>query len=64
MRNRAWDTYGPENMTLYRIDENFASEGWELSEDEMIQIDGITPRQKVAGDEWMLIKVFFGDDEW
>lgn len=34
----------PKSMILYRIDGNFALDGREISEDEVIQIDSITTR--------------------
>ena len=53
----------PKSVNKDRIDGNFQLNGWELSPEELKQIDNITDRMKVCGDGWLPIKVFFGDDE-
>lgn len=53
----------PKSVSDGRIKANFDVDGWELSDDEMAQIDGIQERFKVCGDAWLPIRVFFGDDE-
>jgi glycerol 2-dehydrogenase (NADP+) len=53
----------PKSVNKDRIDANWELDGWELTEDEVKEIDGITERFKVCGDSWLPIKVFFGDDE-
>lgn len=46
-----------------RIKVNFELDDWELIEEEVKKIDVIFDWFKVCGDDWLLIKVFFGDDE-
>lgn len=53
----------PKSVTKSRIDSNFELDGWELTEDEIKKIDSIKERFKVCGDDWLPVKVFFGDDE-
>ncbi|KAK5996734.1 Glycerol 2-dehydrogenase (NADP(+)) [Cladobotryum mycophilum] len=53
----------PKSVTPSRIEGNLELDGWELSEEEIRGIDGIKDRFKVCGDDWLPIKVFFGDDE-
>jgi len=53
----------PKSVTKSRIDSNFQLDGWELTDDEIKQIDSIKDRFKVCGDDWLPITVFFGDDE-
>ncbi|KAH8895849.1 Aldo/keto reductase [Thozetella sp. PMI_491] len=53
----------PKSVTKERIEANWDLDGWELTEDEVAKIDGITERFKVCGDAWLPVKVFFGDDE-
>ncbi|KAF2735442.1 Aldo/keto reductase [Polyplosphaeria fusca] len=53
----------PKSVTASRIEANFEVDGWELTDDEMKQIDAMPERFKVCGDGWLPVKVFFGDDE-
>ncbi|KAF2447902.1 aldose reductase [Karstenula rhodostoma CBS 690.94] len=53
----------PKSVTESRIKANFEVDGWELTEEEQKAISGLTERFKVCGDDWLPVKVFFGDDE-
>lgn len=53
----------PKSVTEGRIKANFEVDGWELSEEEVKTIDSLPERFKVCGDDWLPVKVFFGDDE-
>ncbi|RJE24266.1 Aldo/keto reductase family [Aspergillus sclerotialis] len=53
----------PKSVNKARIQGNFDINGWELSADEVSQLDNLKDRFKVCGDDWLPIKVFFGDDE-
>jgi glycerol 2-dehydrogenase (NADP+) len=53
----------PKSVTASRIEKNFELDGWELTSDEMAQINSMKERFKVCGDAWLPVKVFFGDDE-
>ncbi|KAJ5995449.1 hypothetical protein N7481_002426 [Penicillium waksmanii] len=53
----------PKSVSKSRIDGNFEIDGLTLSDDEVAQLDGLKDRFKVCGDDWLPIKVFFGDDE-
>lgn len=55
----------PKSVTAKRIEDNFALDGWELTAEEIKQINGLKERFKVCGDAWLPAgtKVFFGDDE-
>jgi glycerol 2-dehydrogenase (NADP+) len=53
----------PKSVTTKRIDANFELDGWELSDDDVKRLSSLTGRFKVCDDEWLPIKVFFGDDE-
>ena len=53
----------PKSVTPKRIEANFELDGWELTEDEMKGIAGITERFKVCDDGWLPAPVFSGDDE-
>ncbi|KAK4651959.1 hypothetical protein QC762_607100 [Podospora pseudocomata] len=53
----------PKSVTESRIKANFELDDWELTEEEVKKIDAIPDRFKVCGDDWLPIKVFFGDDE-
>lgn len=54
----------PKSVTPERIQANFDLDGWRLTGDEMEGIGRITNRFKVAGDDWLPTKVFFGGDEY
>lgn len=43
--------------------QNFQLDGWSLTDDEVKIIDSLPDRFKVCGDDWLPVKVFFGDDE-
>lgn len=53
----------PKSVTPSRIEGNFDIDGWNLTDEEMATVDGISERFKVCDDGWLPIKVFFGDDE-
>jgi len=53
----------PKSVTASRIEKNFELDGWELTSDEMDQLNNLKDRFKVCGDSWLPVKVFFGDDE-
>ncbi|CAH0050426.1 unnamed protein product [Clonostachys solani] len=53
----------PKSVNPTRISSNSDLDGWDLSDAEMAEIDAIPTRVKVVQDDWMPIKVFFGDDE-
>lgn len=53
----------PKSVTKSRIEGNFELDGWELTDDEIKRLDSIKERFKVCGDDWLPVKVFFGDDE-
>lgn len=53
----------PKSVTKERIEANFELDGWELTSEEVAQLDNLPERFKVCGDAWLPIKVFFGDDE-
>lgn len=53
----------PKSVNPARIDGNFELDGWELTEDEIKELDDLKDRFKVCGDSWLPIRVFFGDDE-
>ncbi|KAF2197091.1 aldo-keto oxidoreductase, NADPH-dependent, partial [Delitschia confertaspora ATCC 74209] len=52
----------PKSVTASRIEANFELDGWELSDEEVKQLSSLKDRFKVCGDDWLPIKVFFGDD--
>ncbi|KAI9655409.1 MAG: hypothetical protein M1821_005557 [Bathelium mastoideum] len=51
----------PKSVTASRIEKNFELDGWELSKEEMTQLDNLPDRFKVCGDAWLPIKVFSGE---
>lgn len=53
----------PKSVTPARIEANFDLDGWDLTADEVAQIDSIPERFKVCDDKWLPVQVFFGDDE-
>ncbi|OAQ58576.2 aldo/keto reductase [Pochonia chlamydosporia 170] len=53
----------PKSVTASRIEANYALDGWSLTDEEVKSLDGIKDRFKVCGDDWLPVKVFFGDDE-
>lgn len=53
----------PKSVNKARIDGNFDIDGWDLTADEVNQLDNLKDRFKVCGDGWLPVKVFFGDDE-
>jgi len=53
----------PKSVNKERIETNFELDGWELTPEEVKKLDGLPDRFKVCGDEWLPVKVFFGDDE-
>jgi hypothetical protein len=53
----------PKSVTKERIEANYELDGWDLTPEEVTQLDNLPERFKVCGDAWLPIKVFFGDDE-
>ena len=55
----------PKSITPSRIEANFQIDGWDLSDEEMKKIDGMTERFKVCKGDFLPkgVQVFFGDDE-
>ncbi|WZH48235.1 NADP-dependent oxidoreductase domain-containing protein [Fusarium acuminatum] len=53
----------PKSVTPSRIESNLDLDGWELSDNEIAELDGIKEQFKVVNDGFLPIKVFFGDDE-
>lgn len=53
----------PKSVTAARIQANFDIDGWELTAEEIKEIDQIPDRFKVCDDSWLPAKIFFGDDE-
>lgn len=53
----------PKSVTASRIESNFELDGITLDDEEMKQLSSLPDRFKVCGDDWLPIKVFFGDDE-
>lgn len=53
----------PKSVTGTRIEKNFELDGWQLSAEEVRELDSLPDRFKVCGDGWLPVKVFFGDDE-
>ncbi|MCJ1365985.1 hypothetical protein MMC16_005110 [Acarospora aff. strigata] len=53
----------PKSVNKERIEKNFELDGWDLTSDEVHQLDNLKDRFKVCGDGWLPVKVFFGDDE-
>ncbi|KAI2472677.1 Aldo/keto reductase [Annulohypoxylon bovei var. microspora] len=59
---QGWDVI-PKSITPERIESNFNIDGWELTEEEIEKLNHLPDRFKVCGDDWLPVKVFFGDDE-
>ncbi|MCJ1383110.1 hypothetical protein MMC17_006223 [Xylographa soralifera] len=53
----------PKSVSKGRIEKNFELDGWELTSQEVHELDNLPDRFKVCGDGWLPVKVFFGDDE-
>lgn len=53
----------PKSVTASRINDNYELDGWDLTDAEMKQLSSMPERFKVCGDDWLPVKVFFGDDE-
>jgi len=53
----------PKSVTESRIIANFDLDGLVLPEEDVTALDNLPDRFKVCGDDWLPIKVFFGDDE-
>ncbi|KAI9891808.1 MAG: hypothetical protein M1814_002373 [Vezdaea aestivalis] len=53
----------PKSVNRERIEKNIELDGWDLTEAEVKQLDGLKDRFKVCGDSWLPEKCFFGDDE-
>jgi glycerol 2-dehydrogenase (NADP+) len=53
----------PKSVTPERIRQNFAIDGWELTDEEMHSLSSLPDRFKVCTDDWLPGKVFFDDDE-
>ncbi|KAI1134010.1 Aldo/keto reductase [Hypoxylon sp. FL0543] len=59
---QGWDVI-PKSVTPERIESNFDIDGWELTEEEINKLNNLPDRFKVCKDDWLPVKVFFGDDE-
>ncbi|KAI0834376.1 Aldo/keto reductase [Hypoxylon sp. FL0890] len=59
---QGWDVI-PKSVTPERIESNFDIDGWELTEEEINKLNSLPDRFKVCKDDWLPVKVFFGDDE-
>ncbi|OTA84877.1 hypothetical protein M434DRAFT_400304 [Hypoxylon sp. CO27-5] len=59
---QGWDVI-PKSVTPERIESNFDLDGWELTQEEINKLNNLPDRFKVCTDDWLPIKVFFGDDE-
>lgn len=53
----------PKSVNKERIEKNFQLDGWELTPEELDELSNLKDRFKVCGDDWLPVKVFFGDDE-
>jgi len=53
----------PKSVTKERIEANWELDGWELTSEEMEKLSSLPDRFKVCTDDWLPVKVFFGDDE-
>jgi len=53
----------PKTVNKERVEANYQIDGLTLSPEEMKIIDSLPERFKVCDDEWLPVKVFFGDDE-
>lgn len=55
----------PKSVNPSRIEQNFALDGWSLTEEEMKIVNSMPERFKVCGDSWLPngTRVFYGDDE-
>lgn len=53
----------PKSVTESRIQGNFDLDGFNLTDEEMNQLNNLPDRFKVCGDAWLPVRVFFGDDE-
>jgi len=53
----------PKSVNKERIEKNFELDGWELTPEQIKKLDNLPDRFKVCGDDWLPVKVFFGDDE-
>ncbi|OQE37913.1 hypothetical protein PENCOP_c009G01547 [Penicillium coprophilum] len=60
--SKGWSVI-PKSVNKARIEGNFDINGWDLTADEINELDNLKDRFKVCGDAWLPIKVFFGDDE-
>ncbi|PQE06430.1 aldo keto reductase protein [Rutstroemia sp. NJR-2017a WRK4] len=53
----------PKSVNKERIEKNYELDGWQLSSEEIEKLDNLKDRFKVCGDDWLPVKVFFGDDD-
>lgn len=53
----------PKSVNKERIEKNFQLDGWELTPEEVDQLSTLEDRFKICDDDWLPIRVFFGDDE-
>ncbi|MCJ1387514.1 hypothetical protein MMC18_000357 [Xylographa bjoerkii] len=60
--SKGWSVI-PKSVSKERIEKNFELDGWDLSSQEVEELDNLPDRFKVCGDGWLPVKVFFGDDE-
>ena len=52
----------PKSVSNERIEVNFGLDGWELSPQEIKDIDRVEAQFKVCKDDWLPVKVFFKED--
>jgi len=52
----------PKSVSKDRIEVNFGLDGWELTPEEIHDIDDVEARFKVCRDDWLPVQVFFDDD--
>jgi len=53
----------PKSVNKERIEKNFELNGWDLTSEEVNELDNLKDRFKICDDSWLPAKVFFGDDE-
>ncbi|KAF7562932.1 hypothetical protein G7046_g1203 [Stylonectria norvegica] len=53
----------PKSVTKSRIEANWDLEGWRLRDEDMFKLSAIQDRFKVAGDDWLPVRVFLDDEK-
>ncbi|OKL57398.1 hypothetical protein UA08_07326 [Talaromyces atroroseus] len=54
----------PKSVSKSRIEANYDIDGWNLTADEVNQLDNLKDQFKVCDDSWLPVRVFFDDDEY